>query len=470
MSRTAAFVLAVAVALGSVLASPPPAAAQPSGDRVVPQDLSEVHLSFAPVVRAAAPAVVNIYARRIVADRRAPRLSEHPFFQEFFGQRRRQRVQNSLGSGVIVQDNGLIVTNQHVVEGADEIVAVLRDGRELGAEVIYADRGSDIAILRAQDAPRDLTALQFGDSDSLAVGDVVLAIGNPFGVGQTTTLGIVSATSRAIGGRGQTDIYIQTDAAINPGNSGGALVTLDGKLIGINTAIFSQSGGNQGIGFAVPSNLVRTFVENLENGRVRRPWLGLTAQPVTGEMAGSLGLKRATGVLVESLVDGAPAEAAGLNSGDVVLGVDGHEVGNLAALRYRLATRAEADTLTLTVLKNGQRRRVDVPVRIAPNEPPAAPRRLGGRQPLAGARVANLNPMMLVEHGLNRAPGQVLVLEVAAGSHAANVGVEPGDVLTAINGRSIETVRDLQRVIDRTALPWRLGLVRDGQDATIRIR
>ena len=299
------------------------ASAALSQDRAVPQSQAQVQLSYAPIVARAAPAVVNVYSNRIV------RQAVNPFFQQFFGEGpMRSRVEQSLGSGVIVRGDGIVLTNHHVVNGGSEIKVALTDRREFTARVLLSDPRTDLAVLKIDPGAETLPALQFGDSDRIQVGDLVLAIGDPFGVGQTVTSGIVSALARSNGGASDYQFFIQTDAAINPGNSGGALVTMDGRLIGINSSIVSSSGGNIGIGFAIPSNMARVVVEGALSGGIKRPWLGAEGQAVTAEIARSLGLARPEGVLISQVHPRSPAAQGGLQQGDVVLSIDGFAVGD----------------------------------------------------------------------------------------------------------------------------------------------
>ncbi|MDH5411148.1 MAG: trypsin-like peptidase domain-containing protein, partial [Alphaproteobacteria bacterium] len=309
-------------------------------EKVAPASAGQVTLSYAPVVKRTAPAVVNIYAKKIVQQRSGPALFEDPFFKRFFGEdfafggAPRERIENSLGSGVLVRADGIVVTNNHVIVGAQEITVVLADRREYGATIVLADDRTDLAVLRIDTNGEELPSLAFADSDALEVGDIVLAIGNPFGVGQTVTSGIVSALARTRVGVADYRSFIQTDAAVNPGNSGGALVGMDGKLVGINTAIFSKSGGSLGIGFAVPANMVRSIVESAIEGRALvRPWLGFDGRAVTADLALALNMKRPVGVIVEHVVKGGPADKAGLAPGDVVMAVNGHDVEDAQALR-----------------------------------------------------------------------------------------------------------------------------------------
>lgn len=430
-----------------LLAAMPAAAAE----RAVPGSREEITLSFAPVVRRAAPAVVNIYTRRVVRERTPP-LFDDPLFRRFFGDAApfgapRQRVQNSLGSGVIVDPTGLVVTNHHVIQGSDQITVVLADRREFEARLVGSDERTDLAVLRIEPPGGEpLPHLELRDSDELEVGDLVLAIGNPFGVGQTVTSGIVSAVARTAVGIGDYSFFIQTDAAINPGNSGGALVAMDGRLVGINTAIFSRSGGNHGIGFAVPSNMVRTVVDAVGNGgRLVRPWLGVSGQPVTADIAASLGLARPAGVLVNGLDPRSPAVAAGLRVGDVIAAVNGHPVDGPEALRYRIATLPAGGRAVLEVARGGAVREVAVTVGPPPEDPPRNTTILSGRHPLSGATVANLSPALAEEIRFDGAAQGVVVLSVARGSPAARLGLEPGDVVLRINDRDVPDVRTLER-------------------------
>jgi len=441
----------------------------------VPSSREQITLSFAPVVRAAAPAVVNIYSRRIVRTRTAPPLFDDPFFRRFFGDANpfgsstpRQRVENALGSGVIVRADGVILTNRHVIEGADEIKVVLNDRREFDAHLVGTDEQTDLAVLTIDAGKEVLPALPLGDSDSLQVGDLVLAIGNPFGVGQTVTSGIVSALARTTIGLTDYRSFIQTDAAINPGNSGGALVDMAGRLVGINTAIYSQDGGNVGIGFAIPVTMARVVLDSLlTDGRVQRPWLGAMGQSVTNDVARSLGLERPSGVLVTEVVTGGPADRAGLRRGDVILTLDGRPVADEEGLRYRVATTPVDQTVALTVWRQGRERDLTATLTPPPEDPPRNVTELRGRHPLNGVTVANVNPALAEELGIPAAVGPVVILKAGPGSPAARFGVRPGDVVLAVNGRDPGDVRGLARLMDRSGPPWRLELWRQGR--TLRV-
>ncbi|MBT5809424.1 MAG: trypsin-like serine protease, partial [Rhodospirillaceae bacterium] len=304
----------------------------------VPQSREQIKLSFAPLVKSAAPAVVNIYAKRLVRRQSRGGLFDDPFFNRFFGDSpfggfTRERLEKSLGSGVIVKGDGMIVTNHHVIENAQEITVVLSDRREFDAKLVVTDKKTDLAVLRIDTQGEELRFLELGNSDDLDVGDLVLAVGNPFGVGQTVTSGIVSALARTSIGVSDFRSFIQTDAAINPGNSGGALLGMNGRLVGVNTAIYSRSGGSLGIGFAVPSNMVRTIIESAVTGKpLVRPWLSFSGSAVNAEVAGALGMRRPVGVLIERLHDKGPGKQAGLAPGDVVVAVGRHDVDDVEAL------------------------------------------------------------------------------------------------------------------------------------------
>ncbi|MBU0726129.1 MAG: DegQ family serine endoprotease [Alphaproteobacteria bacterium] len=454
------YILPILTAL--VVAFAPPLAAQ---QRAVPPDAEALRYSFAPLVKQAAPAVVNIFTRKVVQNQISPLLND-PFFKRFFGENfgsgvPRERVQNSLGSGVIVSGDGFIVTNHHVIAGADEIRVVLSDRREFEAELAYDDERTDLAILRIETGGEMLPALDLGDSDRVEVGDLVLAIGNPFGVGQTVTSGIVSAIARTQVGITDYSFFIQTDAAINPGNSGGALITLDGKLIGVNTAIFSRNNtGSIGIGFAVPANMVRTVILAAQTGSAARPWIGAGGQTVTAELAGALGLPRPLGVLVGQVYPGGPADRAGLQQGDVITHINAIELQDAQALRYRIATQPIGGKAQLSVLRKGRQLALTVDLQAPPETPPRSERVIEGANPLAGARVININPAFAEERGLDGMAGGVMVTGIARGSPADRLQLRPGDIVVRINNREIGEVNDLQRAVSGRQPEWRLAIKR----------
>jgi serine protease Do len=455
--------LAVALVAACMSASGEVALAQQ-----VPQSREQIALSFAPVVREAAPAVVNIYTTKQGARSPLDSLRADPFFDLFFeDQRRAPRApaQQALGSGVIVRADGLIVTNHHVIEDADQIMVVLADRREYRAEILGDDETADLALLRIEAGDERLPALAMGDSDRLEVGDLVLAIGNPFGIGKTVTSGIVSALARTTPEIGADLTFIQTDAAINPGNSGGALVTLDGRLVGINTAIFSQTGGSIGIGFAIPVNLVTALIRSVESGgdELARAWLGATTQPIDAGLASTLGLTRPVGVLVNQVHPEGPAARAGLAQGDVVLAVDGAEVVDSRGLNFRLAVGRVGEDAELDVWRDGRQMRMKLALETPPFDPPPQITTLTGRHALSGATVANLSPGLNGDLGLDLFKRGVVVTAVARGSDAARLRFQRGDIITGLAGERIGSVERLSKVVRERGLPWHLEVERGGR-------
>jgi len=446
-----------------------------AAEKQLPPSRDAVTVSFAPLVKKAAPAVVNIYARKIVRQRGSMPLFDDPFFRRFFGEEfglgmPRPQLQNSLGSGVIVRASGLIVTNKHVIEGADQINVVLADRREFAARIVVSDDRTDLTVLQVDAADGPLPVLELGDSDDIEVGDLVLAIGNPFGVGQTVTSGIVSALARTRVTPSDLNFFIQTDAAINPGNSGGALVTMNGKLIGVNTAIYSKSGGSLGIGFAIPSNMVRAVINGItKDGKVVRPWLGAVGQGVTQDIATSLGLKRPTGVLINHVYKGSAADMAGLRVGDVVLAINGHEVDDPKALSFRIATLPIGDTVALRVWRRSGTAALKLVLAPAPENPPRDVTGLDGRHPLAGATVANLSPALAEEQGLDPFAKGVIILDLQRGSSASRLGFRAGDVVRAINGAEVATVVDLKAALMRGTDRWQVNIDRGGESMKLII-
>jgi Do/DeqQ family serine protease len=448
-----------AVAILALWALPTGANAE---DRRVPSSPAELQLSFVPVVKRAAPAVVNVYAARVVENRN-PFMND-PLFRQFFGSVPREQVLRSLGSGVIVDPSGLVVTNYHVIEGANEVRVALSDKREFDAEIVLKDEHSDLTVLRLKGVDERFPVLEFADSDTLAVGDVVLAIGDPFGVGQTVTHGIVSALARTQVGISDYQFFIQTDAAINPGNSGGALVDLNGRLVGINTAIYSRSGGSQGIGFAIPANMVRVVVASARGGSaaVRRPWLGAKLQEVTPEIAESLGLKRPSGALVANLLAAGPAARAGIKTGDVIVAIDGTVVDDPNSFDYRFATKPLGGTAQIALLRQGR----DVSITLSLQSAPDTPREeieIKARSPFLGATVANLSPALADELRLDTQAQGVVVVGVADGSAAQSVGFRKGDVVVSVNNQKIEKSADLDRITRVGSRQWRVIINRAGQ-------
>lgn len=440
-------------------------------DRRVPSSQAELQLSYAPIVQRVQPAVVNVYAAKVVQNRN-PFLDD-PIFRRFFGVPGQQpeQMQRSLGSGVMVDPSGLVVTNNHVIEGADQVKVSLADKREYEAEIVLKDSRTDLAVLRLKDANKEKFAtLDFANSDQLQVGDVVLAIGNPFGVGQTVTHGIISALARTQVGITDYQFFIQTDAAINPGNSGGALVDMTGRLAGINTAIFSRSGGSQGIGFAIPANMVRVVVASAKSGgkAVKRPWLGARLQAVTPEIAETLGLKLPTGALVANVAPNSPAAKAGLKLSDLIVGIDGQTIDDPNAFDYRFATRPLGGTAEIEVQRGGKPVKLTVPLETAPdtNRDEIV---LTARSPFQGAKVANISPALADDLHLDAGAEGVVVTDLTDDGTAANVGFQKGDIILAVNNEKIARTSDLEKASKTGSRIWRITLVRSGQQINVTL-
>jgi len=431
----------------------------------VPQSATEMQMSFAPLVKETHGAVVNVYAERLVQRRVSP-FAGDPFFEQFFGQRMPNRTekQSSLGSGVIVGANGMVVTNNHVIDGADDIRVALSDGREFPVKVVLKDERIDLAVLKI-DAREALPALAIADSDKVEVGDLVLAIGNPFGVGQTVTSGIVSALARNRVTEGDFGFFIQTDASINPGKSGGALMNMKGGLLGINTAIFSKGGGSNGIGLASPSNLVKVFLAAAERGDAsfERPYVGASFEPVTSDVAEALGLDKVRGALVVRVAEDGPAAKAGLKPGQVVVAIDGIPVEHPDALGYRLTTAGLGKTVKLSVRENGRESEISMALAAAPETTPRDERLIEGGSPFAGARIANLSPKLAYELRMPTEVTGVVITEIVPGSPAARLGFAPHDILISVNGVNIAATKVMEDVLAEAPSFWRVEVERDGQ-------
>jgi len=442
-------------------------------ERRVPSSPTELRLSYAPVVQRAAPAVVNVYAAKTVTVSNP--LFDDPIFRRFFGMPSGpgggEQTQRSLGSGVLVDAAGLVVTNNHVIEGADQVKVSLADKREFEAEIVLKDGRSDLAVLRLKAQNERFPALEFADSDALLVGDVVLAIGNPFAVGQTVTHGIVSAVARTQVGITDYQFFIQTDAAINPGNSGGALVDLAGHLVGINTAIFSRSGGSQGIGFAIPANMVKVVVASAKSGGsiVKRPWLGARLQAVTPEIAESLGIKRPAGALVASIMPASPAARAGLKTSDLIVAIDGQAVDDPNAFDYRFATKSLGSNARLGVMRAGKELAVNVALETAPDTPHDEIV-IASASPFQGSKVSNLSPALADDLRLDPSAQGVVILDVANGSAAQRLGFQRGDLVVSVNSTKIAKTRDLERISGQQSRVWRITILRGGQQMSVELR
>jgi Do/DeqQ family serine protease len=441
--------------------------------RSPPPTREAVQFSFAPIVKRVAPAVVNVYVRGRVQTFLSP-FADDPILRRFFGERfgmPAERMQNSLGSGVIVSADGVVVTNTHVVKvgGQAEIRIVLADRREFDAKVVLQDEKADIAILKIDGGDGRFPFLEFEDSDSVEVGDLVLAIGNPFGVGQTVTSGIISALARTEIAQSDAQVFLQTDAAINPGNSGGALTDISGRLIGINTAIFSRSGGSHGIGFAIPSNLVKLYVDSAISGhKLERPWLGAKLEAVTREIADGLGLDRVSGAVVARIYTESPAAQAHLEPGDVILSIDGTEVADPRAVYYRLTTRGVGNQARCEVFRKGRRLMVEISLQPAPKVGRDDVRNLSGSHPLDGARVANILPSIADELGLDEQEG-VVILSVRDGSVAANLGFRAGDIVVQVGRERIDSVNELERLVKERQRLWQVAVKRGGQILQLQV-
>ena len=458
-----AFLLGMSVAIvtiGSAAADPP---------RAVPTAMPQVQLTFAPIVKRVAPAVVNVYARSVVQAPMNPFFNDPLFAQLFGAPGIRQRVQQSLGSGVIVRGDGVILTNNHVVQGGTDIVVALADKREFKARVLLADPRTDLAVLKIDTKGEQLPTVPFADSDRVQVGDLVLAIGDPFGVGQTVTMGIVSALARTQVSASDYQFFIQTDAAINPGNSGGALVTTDGKLAGINTSILSRTGESIGIGFAIPSNLARRVIDGALGGGIKLAWIGADGQPVTADIAASLGIAVPNGVLLKSVYPNGPAAKAGLHVGDVIFSVDGQPVNDMQSLNYRIATHKAGDQVKMHVHLGRTAADITVALALPPESPARDLRAVGGRNPLTGAKVENLSPAVATELQLPLMTKGVVVVSVTANTPSGGYGFQPGDIVRAINGQQIDSVAELLGALNG-ANAWSVIVDRGDQRLTLNVQ
>ena len=448
----------------SVSNGPVPDMPQPT--RRVPADAASMKLSFSPVVKKSAPAVVNVASRRVVQRR------VDPFWDFFMGGNGQggSQVQGSLGSGAIVRADGVIITNHHNIDGMSDITVQLADRREFPAVVLLDDPRADLAVLKIDTKGEKLPVMAIDDQDQIEVGDLVLALGNPFGVGQTVTNGIVSALARTDVGAANFGSYIQTDAAINPGNSGGPLVDMDGDLVGINTFIISRSGSSSGVGFAIPAAVVRQVVSAALGGghSVVRPWLGVKGQPVTGDIARSIGMTAPRGVLVAQVYPGSSADRAGLKEGDVILSIDGRAVNDEGGGAFAIGTHKVGDRVPMQVHRGDKEQTLTVRAEAAPETPARDERTLSGSNPFTGATVVNLSPAVAQDLNVDPFAGKGVLVTKISGGPAANIGLQPGDFIREVNGKAVNTVADLNAAASIQARNWVVTIERNGQRITAR--
>jgi Do/DeqQ family serine protease len=437
----------------------------------VPASSAQMQLSFVPVVKQVTPAVVNIYAKIITKPRSTP-LQRDPFFERFFldPEHERPRVQNSLGSGVIIGADGIVVSNHHVVGSATDIRVVLSDRREFSARVLLADATSDLAILQLE-GPGDLPFLPLRPSDSVEVGELALAIGNPFGVGQTVSSGIISGLARSgtTGGDGL-GYFIQTDAPINPGNSGGALVDTQGRLIGINTSILTRSGGSNGIGFAIPADLVGAFMAQARKGAARflRPWAGLSGQPVDADISAGLGLDRPEGIVVSGIHGASPFAEVDVRVGDVITKVNGQPVNTPSEMVYRMSVVGLGNRAVIERLRNGRARQLEVALQAPPENPPRDLRRVAAPSVLEGLEVLTINPAVMTQYRLPLDADGVMIVQT--GRLGARVGLRTGDRILEINGRAIQKPEDVANILETSGRSFAITVLRGGQRIALQFR
>ena len=436
----------------------------------VPQSEIEIKLSFVPLVKQAAPAVVNIYAQRIIEERRSP-FSRDPFFRDFFrnfGQLQ-PRVQNSLGSGVILSEDGYVVSNYHVVGGATDIRVVLHDGREISGDVILADEDSDLAVLKIS-TDEMLPHLDLRKSDTVEVGELVLAIGNPFGVGQTVTNGIISGLARTgIASGSAKGYFLQTDAPINPGNSGGALIDISGSLVGVNTSILSRSGGSNGIGFAIPADLVGQFLVQAKAGRSSfiRPWAGMRGQPITFEMAASLNLPAMSGMIISELHELSPFSNVGIGVGDIITKVDGLDINSPAEMLYRMSVVGIGTAVDVSYLSQGILKSSKIDLVEMPNWE-AKQVTLGPEFIFMDLHISELTPEFQSKFGLPFSSDGLIVLD--PGRIASRLGLRRGDLLREVNRKPVDTIEDAISAISFIKSSGSITIIRSGRRVSLRFR
>ncbi len=432
--------------------------------------LSRPSFSFSSIVASVSPAVVNIYAPRAL---KAP-LYMGPFFRFFFGDGFEgpllKRFEQSLGSGVIVQPNGLMITNYHIIEDSTSINIVLSDGREFDAEIVLKDRHSDLCVLKIK-ADEIFPYIKLEEPQNLQVGDVVLAIGNPFGLENTVTSGIISALERTRIGRSKYQAYIQTDAGINPGNSGGALVTIHGTLAGLCTLIFSKGGGSDAIGFAIPASKIKDVIEaGITQRPVRHPWTGLAVQPMTKEIAEALGLSRISGVMVGGVYEGSPADKHGIQRGDIITHINSRPIVDDYDFYGRIGSLSLNTHVALNLIRKGKKESIDLTLEAPPEIPSRQTTLIKGNNPLAGIEIENLSPAVALENDLDWHEKGVIITNVAEGTYAQDLGLKEGDQLQKINTIPIHTVKDVLKAVKNKTRHWQLILKRHGKTIALNIR
>ena len=436
----------------------------------VPQSELEIKLSFVPLVKQAAPAVVNIYAQRIIEEQRSP-FARDPFFRDFFqnfGQLQ-PRVQNSLGSGVILSGDGYVVSNYHVVGRATDIRVVLHDGREISGNVILSDEDSDLAVLKLN-TDEVLPHLDLRKSDTVEVGELVLAIGNPFGVGQTVTNGIISGLARTgIASGSAKGYFLQTDAPINPGNSGGALIDISGSLVGVNTSILSRSGGSNGIGFAIPADLIGQFLVQAKAGRSSfiRPWAGMRGQPITFEMAASLNPPAMSGMIISELHELSPFSKVGIGVGDIITKVDGLGINSPAEMLYRMSVAGIGTAVDISYLSKGITKSSKIDLVEIPNLR-VKEVTLGSEFIFMDLRISELTPEFQSKFGLSFSSTGLIVLD--PGRIASRLGLRRGDLLREINGKSVDKIEDVTSAISSIKNTGSITIIRSGRRVSLRFR
>jgi serine protease Do len=447
-------------------------------DNLVPETKQQINYSFSPIIKKTAPAVVNIYTKRRVQVNQFSPFLHDPFFSQFFNNEMfqhftKERIQNSLGSGVIISSDGIIVTNYHVIENAEDISVVLDKDRDYKAQVIVKDKAHDLALLRSPDLAKDknFKYLELGNSDNLEVGDLVLAIGNPYGLGKTVTSGIISGPDKSFSQEVMGDYFIQTDAPINPGNSGGALINTKGELIGINTAIYSQSGGSQGLGFAIPSNTVKSFLKNadLKEGKLLKPWSGMKAVDVDAKIREALNLSQ-PGVIIKALHKESNFAKAGIRVGDVITKINGHSISTVKDLDHKLYTIGVSKKASVEYIREKATYNAEITLEVAPLKPAPDYTKITEKSLLQGATVANLSPALAEEIEIDlenllkiyaEYTNIVIVTAIKSKSIAFSYGIRPGDIILNYNDFKVTTINSLKNNINKAGQQHLLTILRN---------